>query len=70
MRYSKKLIAGIVVLNVIFAIAVLWNHFHTGNEPTTLVGAWFAFTTVELWNLATIKKAEIKKERGEHDTDH
>ncbi|MDU5274376.1 MAG: hypothetical protein E6163_00485 [Peptoniphilus lacydonensis] len=31
-------------------------------EPSTLIGAWFSFTTVELWQLARIKKEKIRKE--------
>jgi hypothetical protein len=31
------------------------------SEPVALISAWFSFTTVELWNLATIKKRKIDK---------
>jgi hypothetical protein len=33
-----------------------------GSEPVALIGAWFSFTTVELWNLAKIKTKKIDKE--------
>lgn len=56
MRFSKKVITAIVTLNVVFAMAVLVVFWHTGSEPQILVGAWFAFTTGELWALASIKK--------------
>lgn len=60
MRFSKKLITAIVALNVAFSGAVLACFWHTGSEPSILVGAWFAFTTGELWALASIKKKEKK----------
>jgi hypothetical protein len=48
---------------------VFW---HTEEEPKILIGAWFAFTTTELWNLAGIKKAEVKNQKnndGDKDAD-
>lgn len=53
--YSKIVVAAIIFANVAFAAAVLAVFWHTGAEPTVLVGAWFAFTTGELWALAKIK---------------
>lgn len=53
--YSKIVVAAIIVANIIFAAAVLAVFWHTGAEPGVLVGAWFAFTTGELWALAKIK---------------
>lgn len=64
-KYSKKIVAWIITLNTIFAIAVLFIFFRIGNEPTSLIAAWFGFTTVELWSLAGIKKREIKKDETE-----
>jgi flagellar basal body-associated protein FliL len=61
-RFSKGIVALIVALNVLFAAAVLIVFWHTGNEPAALIGAWFAFTTGELWLLSGIKKSKIKKE--------
>ena len=58
--FSKKIVIMVILLNVIFTIAVLYIFFRTSSEPTVLVGAWFAFTTVELWSLASIKKKEIR----------
>ena len=52
---------GIVITNVIFTIAVLAIFLQTGSEPATLIGAWFAFTTGELFLLAKIKRDKIKK---------
>lgn len=61
-KFSKVLIAFIIALNIIFTTAVLIVFYHTSSEPTALVGAWFGFTTVELWTLAGIKKKKIEKE--------
>jgi len=60
-RFSKKVVSTVITLNVIFATAVLIVFWHTGSEPTVLVGSWFAFTTGELWTLSTIRKKEIEK---------
>ncbi len=65
MRFSKKIVILIVALNIIFAAAVLIVFWHTGNEPAALVGAWFAFTTGELWALSKVTREKNKKEREE-----
>ena len=59
--FSKSLVLGIVLANAIFTAAVLWVFLRTGSEPQVLVGAWFAFTTGELWYLSVIKREKIKK---------
>lgn len=51
----------VIFLNVMFTTGVLYVFSKIGNEPTSLVVAWFAFTTGELWLLAGIKKKEIEK---------
>lgn len=56
MRFSKKIVVLIVILNIAFAIAVLAVFWHTGSEPGVLVGAWFAFTTGELWALSKVTR--------------
>lgn len=68
MKFSKAIVAIIIIANVIFTIAVLAIFVTVGNEPMTLIAAWFAFTTGELWVLSGIKKAKIKKgdEKNEH----
>lgn len=65
--YSKIVVAAIIFANIVFAAAVLAVFWHTGAEPTVLVGAWFAFTTGELWALAKIKcvKAGEKSKKEE-----
>lgn len=64
-RYSKLIVAAVVILNTIFTAAVLYVFLKTGSEPSTLITAWFAFTTGELWMLSSIKKSKVKKGSGE-----
>lgn len=61
-RYSKVMVALIIGMNVAFTAAVLYVFKAVGSEPTALVAAWFSFTTGELWLLASIKKAKVKKD--------
>jgi len=65
MRYSKWIVALVILLNTGFTGVVLYLFLMTGNEPTTLIGCWFAFTTVELWTLAGITKAKVTQGGGE-----
>ena len=60
-RFSKLIISLVVVMNIIFTSAVLYVFLKTASEPVALVGAWFAFTTGELWMLSSIKKEKVKK---------
>jgi len=60
MKFSKLIVTLVILLNVTFAVAVLYIFYRVGVEPTTLIGAWFGFTTIELWALAGIKKKEIE----------
>ena len=59
--FSKFIVGLVLLLNILFTIAVLYIFLKVGNEPMTLIGAWFAFTTGELWFLAGIKKNKINK---------
>lgn len=61
-KFSKKIVSLVIVMNILFTLAILFVFFRTGNEPTALVGAWFTFTTVELWSLSKIKRTEVKKD--------
>lgn len=61
-NFSKFIVTLVIVLNIIFTIAVFWAFVRVGNEPTALIGAWFGFTTGELWMLSSIKKTKVKKE--------
>ena len=65
--FSKALVAFIVILNILFTIAVLVVFWHTQTEPVALIGAWFAFTTGELWLVAKIKREKIEKEVSENE---
>lgn len=60
-RFSKFVVVGIITLNVVFTAAVLTIFLRTATEPSSLIVAWFSFTTVELWSLAGIKKAKEKR---------
>ncbi len=59
-RFSKWIVALVILLNALFTGAVLFVFLRVGSEPTTLVAAWFGFTTVELWTLAGITKSKLK----------
>ena len=69
-NFSKFIVGFIITANIIFTAAVLWVFLKTSAEPATLIGSWFAFTTVELWQLAAIKKSKVKskiRKGEEHD---
>lgn len=66
-RFSKAIVALVVIMNIIFTGTVLYVFLKTGSEPATLVTAWFAFTTGELWMLSSIKKTKVKKGETEND---
>lgn len=59
--FSKWIIVLVVLMNIIFTSAVLYVFLKTSSEPVALVGAWFTFTTGELWMLSSIKKEKVKK---------
>ena len=61
MKFSKAIVTLVVALNAIFTASVLYIFYKIGAEPATLIGAWFAFTTTELWALAGIKRRKIEK---------
>lgn len=65
-KFSKFIVTAVVLLNVIFTAAVLYVFLKVGSEPTALIGAWFAFTTGELWMLSSIKKTKVNKKDGEN----
>lgn len=61
MKFSKIILSIIILSNIIFTSTVLVIFINVGSEPVALIGAWFAFTTCEIWLLAGIKKCKIKK---------
>lgn len=63
-NFSKKIVILVILMNILFTLAIMYLFLRTGNEPMTLVGAWFGFTTVELWSLSKIKRAEIKEDQN------
>ena len=63
-KFSKVIVAAVVLLNTIFTAAVLYTCLKVGSEPMTLIGCWFAFTTGELWMLSSIKKTKVNKKDG------
>ena len=65
--FSKIIIGLIIAANIMFTIAVLVIFVRVGSEPSTLIAAWFTFTTGELWLLAKIKREKIKKGDREYD---
>ena len=65
--FSKIIVSLVITLNVLFTLAILYIFMKTSAEPTSLIVAWFSFTTAELWSLAGIKKAKSKKE-NDYDT--
>lgn len=64
-QFSKWIVALIILMNVVFTYKILEVFKIVGSEPTSLVVAWFGFTTVELWTLASIKKSKVKQKGGE-----
>lgn len=63
-KFSKLVVAAVVALNVGFTAAVLYVFLKVGSEPAALIAAWFAFTTGELWMLASIKKQKVRGGHG------
>lgn len=58
--FSKIIVTLVILLNIIFSIAILTVFVKVGSEPTSLVVAWFSFTTAELFALAFIKNNKEK----------
>ncbi|SDX89944.1 hypothetical protein [Tepidimicrobium xylanilyticum] len=65
-KFSKFIVTLVILLNVIFTAAVLYIFLQVGSEPQVLIGAWFTFTTGELWMLASIKKKKVKESENEY----
>lgn len=63
-NFSKKIVLLVIFLNIIFTLTILYLFERTGNEPMALVGAWFGFTGIELWSLASIKKKKEENING------
>jgi len=61
-KFSKKIVAMVLTLNIAFTAIILYIFFKTGNEPATLITAFFSFTTIELWSLSKITREKVKSE--------
>lgn len=59
-KYSKFIVALVIILNVSFVLAIFKLLSMNVPEPNTLIIAWFGFTTGELWMLSTIKNNKTK----------
>ena len=57
-KFSKRIVVLVILLNIIFTVAVFIAAFFNATIPDSLIGAWFAFTTGELWFRTTIKQSE------------
>lgn len=65
-RFSKFIVILVILLNVAFTLGIFYLFLKVGSEPTTLIGSWFTFTTVELWSLAKIRRDKIKGDDNEY----
>ena len=61
MRYSKKIVAMVIILNVLFAATVFIASFRNAVIPDSLIVAWFGFTTGELWALSKVSRTKIRR---------
>jgi hypothetical protein len=59
-KFSKWIVALVILLNVTFTGAVLYLCLKSSIVPDSLIVAWFGFTTGELWLLAGIRKAKMQ----------
>ena len=67
MKFSKKIVIAVLILNVLFTAAVLVVSWHTLQSVDALVVGWFAFTTGELWTLGKIERDKLgRNDNGEH----
>ena len=67
MKFSKKIVIAVLILNVLFTIGVLVVSWHTLQSVDALVVGWFAFTTGELWTLGKIERDKLgRNDDGEH----
>lgn len=64
-EFSKFIVTLVIIMNIIFTAAVLYVFLQVGNEPITLISAWFGFTIGELWMLSSIKKTKVNKENNQ-----
>ena len=61
MRYSKRIVILVIMLNVVFTAGVFFMSWSGSEIPDSLIEAWFLFTGTELLALAGIKITETIK---------
>lgn len=62
LQFNKKIVALIVIMNILFTATIVFLYYRTGSEPSTLIDKWFKFTGTELVALAGIKGIDTIKE--------
>ena len=63
MDFSKKVVAGVILLNVAFVLAIFYLAWLEATMPSdAVIIAWFAFTTGELWTLSRITQTKVREE--------
>lgn len=65
MKYNKKIVAIIIILNVSFSMGVMYINLRGGFVSDELIKQFYTFTTVELGFVAGIKVVEIFKGGGD-----
>lgn len=61
-KFSNLVVVAVIIMNLWYTREVLESFRIVGSEPTVLTGAFFAFTTGELWMLKEIKKVKVTGE--------
>ena len=67
-KYGKLIVMFVILINILFTGIILYMFWRTGDEPRTLIGSWFLFTTGELWALSRITVEEKKGEKAKHES--
>ena len=67
-RFSKKVVAAVLVAVVIFTVAMVVVYIKTGGVPDTLVASFFAFAGGEAGALGLIRYGKAKYTNSDSDT--
>ncbi len=68
-KFSKFIVSFVILANCLFAMAILYIFWRTGDEPDTLIKYWFIFTGTELLGLASIKVVKTVRDKKRCDID-
>lgn len=68
-RFSKKVVAAVLVAVLIFTITMVATYIVTGGIPDTLVTAFFAFAGGEAGALGLIRYGKAKYEKPDTPSD-